>query len=345
MELIVTNMHRRFTGVSATTAAVTRKQADRYDLQLVGSPLPGCPDPISVMQAVRSSRQTAPNRQHVLWHVRRPNEMRAALFARNILKCPIKIVYTASGQRSPSRRMRRLMRKMDAVIGASRLTAGKLPNLRAIIHHGVDTELFHPAEDRLQSWRDSGMSGTIGVATVGRIRPEKGTDLFVEAMLGLLPKYREVTAIVVGATSREHRAYENALHQRIAAAGLTDRFVFTGKMAPDAVPEFVRSLSLLVAPPRYEGFSLTPLEAMASGVPVVATNTGYFPTFIGKNEAGIVVHEPNVAALAGAIDAMLDDPLKRGALNATARERAVARFSVDNEVLGISRVYEELWRA
>ena len=236
------------------------------------------------------------------------------------------------------------MKKMDAVIGATRMTAGQLPNMRAIIHHGVDTELFRPAEDRLQSWRDTGMPGTIGVATVGRIRPEKGTELFVEAMLGLLPKYREVTAHVIGATSREHRAYEAALHQRIAAAGLTDRFAFTGVVAPDAVPELVRSLSLLVAPPRYyEGFSLTPLEAMASGVPVVATDTGYFPTFIGRNEAGIIV-QPDVGALTKAIDAMLDDPLQRGALNATARERAVARFNVDNEVRGISRIYEELWR-
>ena len=338
-------MPRQFTGVSATTASVARKQSGLYEMQLVGTSLPGCPEPISVMQAVRLSRQPTSNRQHVLWHVRRQNEMRAALFARDILKCPIRIIYTASGQRPPSRRLRRLMAKMDAVIGTTRMTAGHLPNMRAIIHHGVDTELFCPAENRLQSWQNTGMSGTIGVAIIGRIRPERGTDLFVEAMLGLLPKYREVTAVVVGATSHEHRSYEAALHRRIAAAGLTDRFVFTGNVEPDAVPELVRSLSLLVAPPRYEGFSLTPLEAMASGVPVVATDTGYFPTFIGKNEAGIVVHEPNVAALAKAIDPLLHDPRRRGALNATARERAVARFSVDNEVRGISRIYEELWRA
>ncbi len=344
MELIVTNLHRHFTGVSATTASVARKQADQYEMQLVGTPLPGCPDPVSVVQAIRLSRQPTSKRQHVIWHVRRQNEMRAALIARDILKCPIKIVYTASGQRPPSRPLRRLMKKMDAVIGATRMTAGQLPNMRAIIHHGVDTELFRPAEDRLQSWRNTGMPGTIGVATIGRIRPEKGTDLFVEAMLGLLPKYREVTAVVVGATSREHRGYEAALRQRIEAAGLTDRFVFTGVMEPDAVPELVRSLSLLVAPPRYEGFSLTPLEAMASGVPVVATDTGYFPTFIGKNEAGIIVHQPDIGALAKAIDALLHDPLQRGALNATARERAVARFSVENEVRGISRIYDELWR-
>ena len=63
-------------------------------MQLVGTPLPGCPEPVSVMQAVRLSRQ--PKRQYVLWHVRRQSEMRAALFARDILKCLIKIVWASA---------------------------------------------------------------------------------------------------------------------------------------------------------------------------------------------------------------------------------------------------------
>ena len=70
------------------------------------------------------------------------------------------------------------------------------------------------------------MPGTIAVATIRRIRPKTGTGLFLEAMPDL---------------------------QLIAAAGLTDRFVFTGIVVPDAVPEPVRSLSLPVAPPRHEG--------------------------------------------------------------------------------------------
>jgi mannosyltransferase len=345
VELIVTNLHRNFTGVSATAAAVARKQSAQFRMKLVGTALPGCPDPVSVTQAINFSRLPALERPHVIWHVRRNNEMRAALFVRNIMQCPIKIVFTSAAQRRHSALPHWLISKMDAVIATTRAAASHVPHVRAIIHHGVDTEHFRPAEDRLQSWLKTGMPGKLGVATIGRIRPEKGTDLFVEAMIALLPLYPDVTAVVIGKAAREHKSFEAALHGRIAAAGLADRFVFTGEIAPDDLPEMVRSLSLLVAPPRYEGFGMTPLEAMASGVPVVATNTGYFSTFIGADEAGILVREPNPVALAQAIDTLLDDPLRRGALNATARERAVAKFSVDNEVTGIARVYEELWRS
>ncbi len=345
MELIVTNLQRKFTGISATTASVVRRQAGHYDMRLVGTELPGCPEPVSAMQAVRLSRQPSPQRLHVIWHVRRRNEMRAALFARDLLSCPIKIVYTASSHRPPSLPLRWMMSRMDSVIGTTRAAVGQLPNVRAIIHHGVDTELYHPAEDRLQAWLEMGMPGQIAVATVGQIRPEKGTDLFVEAMLGLLPHYPEVTALVIGAEAPGYRSFETRLRQRVEASGLGERFLFTGNIEPQRVPQLVRSLSLLVAPSRYQGFSLAPLEAMASGVPVIATDTGYHATFIGRNEAGMLVREPTTQALAKAIDILLKDPLRRGALNATARERAVAHFSVDNEVRGITRVYDDLWRS
>lgn len=344
VELIVTNMHRNFTGVSSTAAAVVRKQVEHYDMRLVGRPLPGCPDPISLTQAIGLSRLHSAKRPFAIWHVRRNNEMRAALFARDVLQCPIRIVFTSAAQRRHSAFPRWLISRMDMVIATTRAAAKFVPNARAIIHHGVDTEQFHPAEDRPKSWLNTGMPGKMGIGTIGRIRPEKGTDLFVEAMISLLPHHPDATAVVIGKAKREHRAFEAALRNRIESAGLAHRFVFTGEVAPEELPELVRSLSLLVAPPRYEGFGMTPLEAMASGVPVVATHTGYFSRFIGNNEAGLLVSETSAAAIARAVHALLREPLRRGAMNATARERALAMFSVDNEASGIARIYEEMWR-
>lgn len=67
-ELFVTNFNRNFTGVSSTTANVLRQQMKRYDVALVGYPLPGCPDPISVKQARALSRASA---KPVIWHAGR----------------------------------------------------------------------------------------------------------------------------------------------------------------------------------------------------------------------------------------------------------------------------------
>ena len=82
-DLFVTNFNRNFTGVSATAANVIRQQAKTHDLRLVGFPLPGCPDPISVGAARALSRDVPPGKAFSIWHVRRNPEMRAALWAKS----------------------------------------------------------------------------------------------------------------------------------------------------------------------------------------------------------------------------------------------------------------------
>ena len=109
------------------------------------------------------------------------------------------------------------------------------------------------------------------------------------------------------------------------------------------MPALVRSLSLLVAAPRYEGYGLTPLEAMASGVPIVATNTGFFSSFIGDNEAGTLVAQPDPAEIASASQTLLQNPLEQALKSSSARNRAISNFGIDKEVAGIQQVYEALW--
>ena len=88
---------------------------------------------------------------------------------------------------------------------------------------------------------------------------------------------------------------------------------------------------------------MTPLEAMASGVPVVATNTGFFPSFIGDNEAGELVTETTSSAVAHAVRALLENPVARMRKSRVARNRAVNCFGISREVEGIHKVYEGLW--
>ena len=343
MDLIVTNMHRRFTGVTATTAAVALRQQLRYNMLVAGRTLPDCKSAASLRRAFWWSRNPTPEHRYVLWHVRRNNEMRAALFARDVLKLPIKIVFTSAAQRRHSAFPRWLISRMDAVIATTSAAASFVPNVHAVIPHGVDTERFYPADDRQQAWRQLGYPGKFGIATIGRIRPEKGTDLFVEAMIQVLPKKFDMTALIVGRSTPSQRAYQNELQRRIAAAGLTDRILFVGEIPWTQLPQVMRALSLLVASPRYEGYGLTPLEAMASGVPVVATERGNFSAFIGKNEAGILVNSFDSSQIANAVTSLVDDPTGMSKKGKAAKSRALNLFDVSSEVGGIHEVYEELW--
>ena len=310
---------------------------------VAGRALPDCQHPVSLRRAIWRSRRPTLGHRYVLWHVRRNNEMRAALFARDMLMLPIRTVFTSAAQRRHSTIPRWLISQMDAVISTTESAASFVPNVRAVVHHGVDTDRFYPATDREFAWKKLGYPGKCGIATIGRIRPEKGTDIFVDAMIHFLPQHPDVTALIIGRVSPSQRRYQGELRQRISAAGLTQRVLFTGEVTQTRLPEIMRSLSLLIAPARYEGYGLTPLEAMASGVPVVAADRGHFSAFIGNDEAGILVDAPEPPQIANAVNNLMDNPIEINRQGLQARSRALRLFDLRSEVDGIHRVYEELW--
>lgn len=341
--LFVLNMHRNFTGVSATAAAVTRQQCQEFDLKLVGGPLPGCPEPISFFQALRLSRSPPQGRPFHIWHVRRNPEMRAGLYARDLLRLPVRLVFTSAAQRRHSLLPRWLISRMDAVIATTEEAGAFVPHVHAVAPHGVDIERFHPAPVRSDAWAATGFPGTAGIATIGRIREEKGTDRFVEAMIAALPRLPGFTALVVGKATVEHKGFLARLRQQVADAGLADRILFPGEIAAPDLPGLIRGLSLLVALPRYEGYGVTPLEAMASSVPFVASDAGWFEAFSGGGAAGRVIAGGDPAAAADAIVDILSDPDRHRKMADAARTRAVERFSVAAEAEAINAVYETLW--
>jgi mannosyltransferase len=342
-DLIVTNFNRNFTGVSATAAGIIRQQMTRYDMALVGFPLPGCPDPISKRQAIGLSRKPAADKPFTIWHVRRNCEMRAALWARDVRRLPIKIVFTSAAIRRHSAFPRWLISRMDAVIATSDRAAELVPHVRAVVPHGVDTKRLFPANNRAQTWAKSGYPGKSGIATIGRIRPEKGSDRFVETMLHLLPDHPNLTALLIGRAGKSDQGFLNGLKAKIAQAGLADRILFPGEISPDNLPPLMRGLSAIVQLPRYEGYGLAPLEGMASGVPFVATDAGHYHNFSDQGRNGIIVPEDDAAATAKAISELLNDPARHAAMAKSARATVETHFTIQAEADGIDAVYQQLW--
>lgn len=342
-ELIVTNFNRNFTGVSATAAGVVRQQARSLDLTLVGHSLPGCPVPVTLAEARKLSRIPPSGRPFTIWHVRRNTEMRAAIWARDVLRLPIRIVFTSAAQRRHSAFPRWLISRMDAVIATTEAAAGFVPHVRAVVPHGVDCATFTPAEDRASAWAASGYPGARGIATIGRIRPEKGSDRFVAAMLELLPHAPDVTALLIGRAAPSNRNFLDGLKAQIASAGLSDRILFPGEIPAAKLPALMRSLSAIVQLPRYEGYGMAPLEAMASAVPFVATDAGYYRNFSSQGRTGIIVPEEDASAAANALLEMLNNPARHDKMASEARSIAETHFSILSEADGINAVYEKLW--
>jgi mannosyltransferase len=133
------------------------------------------------------------------------------------------------------------------------------------------------------------------------------------------------------------------LESRIAAAGLADRIRFLGELPIEEVPRWFQRVSIYVFASRVEGFGLTMIEAMAAGAAVVATRAGAAETVIDDGETGFLVPIDDVDALTAAIEPMMREPERIGAIGAKARARVERDFSRERETDEIVAVYRRLW--
>ena len=117
------------------------------------------------------------------------------------------------------------------------------------------------------------------------------------------------------------------LREAARGHGVADRVIFTGSVARADVPALIRSADVVVCTPWYEPFGIVPLEAMACGVPVVASAVGGLTDTIVDQQTGWLVPARDPAALASALGQLLADPAKRAALGAAGVERARRRYS------------------
>jgi len=256
-----------------------------------------------------------------------------------------KLIFNSASQRRKSRYTDFLIARMDAIIATSETSASFLNRGATVIHHGIDLETYRPPENRPAAFAATGLPGKYGIGTFGRVRRQKGSDLFVEAMCRLLPNYPDFSAVVVGHVSVDNLPFVEKLKQRVAAAGLSERIRFLGELPIEEVPLWYQRISIYVFASRVEGFGLTLLEAMAAGDAVVATRAGAAEMVIADGDTGVLAPIDDVEALVAAIEPLMCDPERIAAMGARARARVEQGFSRDREVDEIVAVYRRLWES
>jgi mannosyltransferase len=150
--------------------------------------------------------------------------------------------------------------------------------------------------------------------------------------------------VIAGLAQPQHEAFQAQLQQRVREQGMSERIRFLGEIAPDQVGQWYRDVLITVACPRYEPFGLTPLEGMACGCAVVASDTGAFRTIVEEGVTGYVVPTEDVDALADRLRALMRDPLRTAEMGRLGRERVERSFSVEREAEGIAAVYDTVWQ-
>lgn len=340
IDVIAPNFKRRLSGVTSTIVALVPHQARTLGIATLGPGLPLDLPRLRFRDLLALWRGPA-RRPFRIWHARRNTEMLAGLVLRDLLRMPLKLVFTSAAQRHHTSWTKALLRRMDAVIATSSRSAAFLHVPSTTILHGIDLRRFSPDILDPADAAIAALAGRKVVGCSGRIRHQKGTDLYVEAMITLLPRHPDWTAVVTGRTTAEHQAFGSALKERVVAAGLSDRILFVGEV--DDIAPWFRRFDLYVAPPRNEGFGLTPLEAMASATPVVASDAGAFADLIVEGVTGNVVPVGDATAIATAAEPYMADDALRARAGAAALAHVLSAFPLEREARQIGDVYERLW--
>ena len=243
---------------------------------------------------------------------------------------------------SPARRVgyeRALGRAVDRVIAQSQdevreLVRMGVPRSRVIvIPSGVNDATFSP--DGVGAPRERGRSR---ILTVGRLVERKGYQDLISAM----PLIPDAECVVVGgppAGQLDDDAQAQRLRSLAESIGVSDRVRLVGAVPREEMPYWYRSADVLVAAPWYEPFGLTPLEAMACGVPVIGTAVGGLTDTVVDGGTGDLVPPRDPTALGAAVRRLLADRVRRFAYASAALERARRYYSWRRAADQIGAVY------
>ncbi len=207
------------------------------------------------------------------------------------------------------------------------------PDRISVIYNGVDTQRFSPSPDlRQRVRRELGFPPErLVIGGVGRMVPIKDYGTLLKAAAILLERGVNLHVLLVG------KGPELDSLQQQGITLLKDRVSFVG--ASDCVPEFLNAMDIFVLPSVGEGMSNTLLEALACGLPLLATQVGGNPEVIEDQRSGWLFAPGDLGRLSSQLEALAAKPEIRCALGAAARARAITVFSLEGMIERYRNLY------
>lgn len=219
----------------------------------------------------------------------------------------------------------------DTVRAAYRPPPGRL----AVIPNGVDIERYAREVDRDAVRASVGVAADAPLAiVVAKLMTQKGHAVLLDALPGVLERVQALRVVLVG--EGELRV---AIEERVSGAGLEDSVTFAGNRGD--IPQLLAASDVFVLPSLWEGLPMALLEAMASGLPVVATAVSGTREVVEAGRSGILVPPGDAAALGTALIDVLERPELAASLGAAARSRVEDCYSARAQ----AKRHAELYRS
>lgn len=205
-----------------------------------------------------------------------------------------------------------------------------------VIVNGIDPGRFNSNVDIVDMKRQLGLSkDKMVVGTVTRLHPEKNPEVFIDAASIVKKEHDNIQFVVVG-----DGRLMNALKQQVARLGLSSDVIFTGER--DDVAQILKVMDIFVLTSLWEGLSVSILEAMASAVPVVATDVGGTKEVVDNGVTGVLIPRKNPTETANAISMLLSKPDKLRQMGSRGKEHVEKYFTLNDMIKKIEDLYESL---
>jgi glycosyltransferase involved in cell wall biosynthesis len=231
------------------------------------------------------------------------------------------------------RRVSRVIAVSEAVADSIRAQKIFHEHQIAVVNHGIDLSRFDDAKQK----QPAGEKKLLRVGIFGELSPVKGQLDFVSAAASIAAERDDVEFLVAGLDHSDDGRNRRAIERLIEKCGLGSRIRVIDSIVD--VPSFLGGLDLFVSASHSEAFGLAIVEAMACGVPVVATMTGGACEIIEPEQTGRLVPVGDADVLAHAVMELLSDDRQRKVLAANARRAVAERFSLDRMVADTEEVY------
>jgi len=351
-DIIITNIHKKYSGVTSTIINLYPEQSKKFDIGLYGNKLNVGEKHVNFIDFIFNGYNLPTNKKFRIIHVRRYDEIIFAVFLKYILRMPLKIVFTAVKISEYSFHTKKIVSLVDYCILTNSKCKIELPNslhnnIVALIPHGINQKHFN-VRNSTCNIDHLNLSGKFVISSFGRVRKQKGTDIFVKALIEITQKYDNVIGLVVGETDMRNYIFKSGLDELISKSKLHAKIKFVGFIDYVKNKEYHKYIyentNLTISVPRYEDFGLTPIESMACGIPVICSNTGAFDSMIDEGKTGHMLNDYSVNELVSKIEYYIKNKEKLTEMKAHCINKVNNKFTIEREANSINDVYTKIFK-
>lgn len=203
----------------------------------------------------------------------------------------------------------------------------------ARVYNGIETKKYNCA--KLKKYDEN----AIVIGCVARIMPElKGQDVLLEAIKIVKKQHTKVIALFAGGVAENQQSDYEYLKKYVRDNSLEENVKFLGSL--DNIPEFLNKIDICVVPSRSEGFGLALVEAMAMGVPCVASNIAGPREIIKKTDLGMLFESNNSVDLASKLENMIVDFVNEKNIFWSRKDKIKSMFSIEKMCSELKKLYE-----